>query len=144
MGEVNTAPEVAARVVEDLTAVEVDQEKGERLYKAALVQSNRGASYRMLAKSLKSGKLDLVHYGCDLDEDGKPMSKWRIRRILEQTPERFDRELAEIQSAMRADGEEVAGVWIHDMTGMPDVATQGNSLEEWSRKMVAEIKKKPS
>lgn len=144
MGEVNPAPEVAARAVEDLTAMEVDPEKGERLYKAALVQSNKGVSYRLLAKWMKSGKLDLVHYGCDVDEDGKPVSKWRIRRILEQPPERFEKELAEIQSAVRADGEEVAGVWIHDMTGMADVATQGRSLDDWSRKMAGEVRKRPS
>ena len=39
MGEVDTAPEVATKVVEDLTALEVDTGKCERLYKAALVQS---------------------------------------------------------------------------------------------------------
>ena len=42
MGEVDTAPEVAAKVIEDLTALEVDPDKCERLYKAALVQSNSG------------------------------------------------------------------------------------------------------
>ena len=88
MGEVDTAPEVAAKVVEDLTALEVDPDKGERLYKAALVQSSSGVTYRMLARLLKTGKVDLVHYGCDLDADGKPTSKWKIRRILEQAPER--------------------------------------------------------
>jgi hypothetical protein len=144
MGEVNPTPEVAARVVEDLTALEVDPAKGEHLYKAALIQSNRGASYRLLAKSLKSGKLDLVHYGCDLDDEGKPVSKWRIRRILEQSPERFEKELADIQAAVRADGEEVAGVWIHDMTGIADLATQGSSLDEWSQAMAREVKKRPS
>lgn len=141
MGEVNTAPEVAAKAVEDLTALEVDPEKGERLFKAALVHTNKGASYRMLSKTLKSGKLDLVHYGCDLDADGNPTTKWRIRRILEQKPERFDTELAAIQAAVKADGEEVQGVWVHDMTGMPDLATQGKSLEEWTRKLAAEIRK---
>src|SRR5437899_4084133 len=50
MGEVDTAPEVAAKVIEDLTALEVDPDKCERLYKAALVQSNSGVTYRMLAK----------------------------------------------------------------------------------------------
>ncbi len=56
MGEVNTAPEVAAKAVEDLTAMEVDPDKGERLFKAAIIQSNKGATYRMLSKSLKTGK----------------------------------------------------------------------------------------
>ena len=72
MGEVDTAPEVAAKVIEDLTALEVDPDKCERLYKAALVQSNSGVTYRMLAKVLSTGKVDLVHYGCDLDADVKP------------------------------------------------------------------------
>ena len=53
MGEVDTAPEVAAKVIEDLTALEVDPDKCERLYKAALVQSNSGVTYRMLAKVLR-------------------------------------------------------------------------------------------
>ena len=50
MGEVDIAPEGAAKVIEDLTALEVDQDTGERLYKAALVQSNSGVIFRMLAK----------------------------------------------------------------------------------------------
>ena len=89
MGEVDTAPEVAAKVIEDLTALEVDPDKGERLFKAALVQSQSGTTYRMLAKVAKTGKVDLVHYCCELDVDGKPTTKWKIRRILEQAPERF-------------------------------------------------------
>ena len=44
----------------------------------------------MLAKALSTGQLDLVHYACNLDVDGKPTTKWKIRRILEQAPERFD------------------------------------------------------
>ena len=67
MGEVNTAPEVAAKAVEDLTAMEVDPEKGERLFKAAIIQSNKGATYRMLSKSLKTGKIDLLRYVCAHD-----------------------------------------------------------------------------
>jgi len=144
MGEVETAPGVAAKVIEDLTALEVDQEKCERLYKAALVQSNSGVTYRMLAKVLTSGKLDLVHYGCDLDADGKPTTKWKIRRIMEQAPERFDKELEAIKKGIADDGEIVQGAWVHDMTAFPDVAAQGKSLEEWSRSMLAEIRKKPS
>ena len=81
MGEATPTPEVAAKVMQDLTAVEVDPDKGERLYKAALIRSKQGSTYRMLAKSLKSGKLDIVHYGCDLDAEGKPTTKWAIRRI---------------------------------------------------------------
>jgi hypothetical protein len=30
------------------------------------------------------------------------------------------------------------------MTGMPDVTAQGKSLDEWSRKMTTEVRKKPS
>jgi hypothetical protein len=142
MGEVSPTPDVAARVIEDLTAMEVDPAKGERLYKAALVQSNKGVSYRMLAKSLQSGRLDLVHYGCDLDADGKPMTKWRIRRILDQAPERFNKEIEAIKQGITGDGEEVQGVWVHDLTALPDVPAQGKSLEEWSKKMAAEVRKK--
>ena len=144
MGEVDTAPEVAAKVIEDLTALEVDPDKCERLYKAALVQSNSGVTYRMLAKVLQTGRVDLVHYGCDLDADGKPTTKWKIRRILEQAPERFDKELEAIKKGVTDDGEIVQGAWVHDMTGLPDVAAQGKSLDEWSRNMTAEVRKKSS
>ncbi|MDP1767517.1 MAG: hypothetical protein Q8L74_01800 [Nitrospirota bacterium] len=144
MGEVETAPDVAAKVIEDLTSLEVDPTKCERLYKAALIQSSSGVTYRMLAKVLETGKVDLVHYGCDLDADGKPVTKWKIRRILEQAPERFDKELEAIKKGIADDGETVQGAWLHDMTGMADVAAQGKSLEEWSRNTTAEAKKKPS
>ncbi len=143
MGEVDTAPEVAAKVIEDLTALEVDQDKGERLFKAALVQSQSGTTYRMLAKVAKTGKVDLVHYGCDLDAEGKPTTKWKIRRILEQPPERFDKELEAIKKGVADDGEVVQGAWVHDMTGLPDVTAQGKSLDEWSRNTIAEVRKKP-
>lgn len=144
MGEVDAAPETAARVVEDLTAMEVDPAKGERLHKAALIYSSSGTAYRMLSKTLKTGQMDLVHYGCALDEEGNPTSKWSIRRILEQASERFDKEIAGIQKTIKDNGEEVVGVWVHDMTAMPDVETQGNSLKEWGRKMAVEVRKKPS
>jgi hypothetical protein len=88
--------------------------------------------------------VDLVHYGCDLDVDGKPTTKWKIRRILEQAPERFDKELETIKKSVTDDGEVVLGAWVHDMTGLPDVAAQGKSLDEWSRSMTAEVRKKPS
>jgi hypothetical protein len=140
MGEVTPTPEVAARVIQDLTAVEVDPAKGERLYKAAIIRSKQGTTYRMLAKALKSGKLDIVHYGCDLDAEGNPTTKWAIRRILEQSPERFDREIASLQKAISDNGEELHKVYLHDMTGMADVAAQGKSLEDWSRKVASEIK----
>jgi hypothetical protein len=144
MGEVDTAPAVAAKVMEDLTALEVDPEKCERLYKAALIQSESGSTYRMLARILQTGKVDLVHYACDLDADGKPTTKWKIRRILEQAPERFDKELETIKKSITDDGETVKGAWVHDMTSLPDVAAQGKSLDEWSRNMSAEVRKKPS
>ena len=144
MGEIDTAPEVAAKAIEDLTALEVDPGKCERLYKAALIQSSSGVTYRMLAKVIETGKLDLVHYGCDLDVEGKPISKWRIRRILEQALERFDKELETIKKGIIDDGETVQGAWVHDMTGMADVAAQGKSLDEWSRNTTAEVRKKSS
>jgi len=139
MGEVSTSPEVAARVIEDLTALEVDTDKGERLYKAAVIRSKQGATYRMLAKVLGTGRLDIVHYGCDLDAEGRPTTKWAIRRILEQRSERFDKELEAIRKAIQDNGEDVVGTWVHDMTGIPDTAAQGTSLEEFNRKTAAEI-----
>ena len=144
MGEVDTAPEGATKVIEDLTALEVDPGKGERLYKSALIQSNSGVTYRMLAKVLSTGKLDLVHYACNLDADGKPTTKWKIRRILEQAPERFDQELEAIKKGVTDGSEQILGAWVHDMTGLPDVAAQGKSLGEWSRNMTAEVRKKPN
>jgi hypothetical protein len=142
MGEVDTAPEVAGKVIEDLTALEVDTDKCERLYKAAQVQSNSGVTYRILGKVLSTGKVDLVHYGCDLDENGKPKTKWKIRRILEQAPERFDKEFEAIKKGITDDGEQVQGAWVHDMTGLPDVVAQGKSLDEWSKSMTSEVQKK--
>jgi hypothetical protein len=132
---------VAARAIEDLTKMEVDPAKGERLYKAAVVHSDKGATYRMLSKSHQDGKLDLVHYGCTLDEDGNPATKWSIRRILEQRPERFDRELETIKKTIRDGGEEVRGVWVHDLTAIGDVAEQGKSLDSWTRQIAGEIRK---
>lgn len=140
MGEVNTAPEVAAKVMEDLTAMEVDAQKGERLFKAAIIQTKQGTTYRMLAKVLGTGRLDLVHYACELDEEGKPTAKWAIRRILDQPGERFHKEVDAIQTTVKANGDEVLAVQVHDLTGFPDVAAQGASLEEWSKKMVGEIR----
>src|SRR2546428_7133691 len=142
MGEVNTAPEVAAKAVEDLTAMEVDPEKGERLFKAAIIQSNKGATYRMLSKSLKTGKIDLVHYGCDLDEEGKPTTKWSIRRILEQVPERVDKEIAAIQKTIKDGGGEREGLREHDMTGMPAPGAQGRNLEEGTKEMPQQVRHK--
>ena len=144
MGEASPTPDVAARAIEDLTKMEVDPAKGERLYKAAVVHSNKGATYRMLAKSLKDGRVDLVHYGCTLDDDGNPATKWSIRRILEQKPERFDRELETIKKTIQEGGEEVQGAWVHDLSAIPDVAQQGSSLEAWTKQMAGEIRRLPS
>ena len=65
-----------------------------------------------------------------------------IRRILEQAPERFDKELEAIKKGVTDDGEIVQGAWVHDMTGFPDVTAQGRSLDEWSRSITAEVRKK--
>src|SRR5215216_2996707 len=137
MGEVNTEPEVAARAVEDLTKMDVDPAKGERLYKAALIQSNKGSVYRQLAKLLGTGKLDLVRYGCTLDDEGNPSTKWSIQRIMEQNPERFDKEIETIKKTIQDNGEEVQGVWVHDLTTVADLAAQGCSLAEWTKKMAS-------
>ena len=144
MGEVSSEPEVAARAVDDLTKMDVDPAKGERLYKAALIRSNKGSVYRVLSKTLSTGKIDLVHYGCTLDDDGNPTTKWSIRRILEQRPARFDEEIEAIKKTIVENGEEVQDVWSHDLTGLADVAAQGSSLETWSKKMASELRKQPS
>ncbi len=142
MGEVNASPEAATRTMEDLTAMQVDSDKGERLYKAALIHTSAGAAYRMLSKLLTSGRLDLVHYGCDLDADGQPTTKWRIRRILDQPLERFDAEIDTIKKAVAGDGEQVMGQWIHDLSTLPDIGSQSSSLEAWSKEMATTIKGK--
>lgn len=144
MGEVNTAPEAAAKVMEDLTAMEVDSQKEERLFKAAMVQTKQGTTYRMLAKVLGTGRLDLVHYACDLDEEGKPTSKWAIRRILDQPVERFAKEIDAIKNGVKGSGDEVQSVWVHDMAGIADAAEQMSSLEEWAKKTAGEIRNNPS
>jgi hypothetical protein len=144
MGEVSSEPEVAARAVEDLTKMDVDPAKGERLFKAALIRSNKGSVYRQLAKTLSTGKVDLVHYGCTLDDEGNPTTKWSIRRILEQRPARFDAEIEAIKKTIQESGEEVQGVWVHDLTGEADLAGQGSSLEAWTKKMANELRKQPS
>jgi hypothetical protein len=144
MGEVSAEPEVAARAVEDLTKMDVDPAKGERLFKAALIRSNKGSVYRLLSKTLSTGKVDLVHYGCTLDDDGNPTTKWSIRRILEQRPARFDEEIEAIKKTIKDGGEEVQGVWMHDLTGEADLACQGSSLEAWTKKMASELRSLPS
>jgi len=142
MGEVNT--ETTARPVVDVTTMDVDPNRGERLYKAAIIQSNQGTTYRILAKSLHDKRLDIVHYACQFLPDGTPEGKYRINRILAVAPERFDTEIEFIKKSLKGNGEEVQNVWLHDMTAMPDLIAQGNSLEEFTRKIAAEINKKPA
>jgi hypothetical protein len=139
MGEVN--PEPTTRLVQDVTAINVDPALGERLYKAAVIQTRQGTTVRVLSKTLGSGKIDLVHYACDLDADGTPQGKRRIHRIMAVAPERFDSEIAHIQKSLKANAEEIQDTWVHDMTGMADLIGQSNSLEDWTRKMAAEIHK---
>jgi hypothetical protein len=139
MGEVNS--ETTARVVQDVTAINVDAAMGERLFKAAIVQSKQGTTVRMLSKTLPSGKIDVVHYVCDLDADGTPQGKRRIHRIMAVSVDRFDSEIAHIQKSITERGETIHDTWIHDMTGMPDLISQSNSLEEWTRKMADEVRK---
>lgn len=140
MGEVNEP--TTAKAVQDVTALDVDPDKGERLYKSAIIRSQQGTTYRMLAKTLGTGKLDIVHYACDLLPDGTPEGKRRINRILSVAPERFDAEIEFLKKTLKGSGEELEGVWVHDMTGMPDLIAQGNSLEDWTRKMAQELHKK--
>jgi len=139
MGEVNA--EATTRLVQDVTAINVDPAMGERLYKAAIIQSKQGTTVRMLSKTLGSGKIDVVHYVCDLDPDGTPQGKRRIHRIMAVSVERFDSEIAHIQKSLTGNGEQIHDTWIHDMTGMPDLISQSNSLEEWTRKMAADLRK---
>ncbi len=141
MGEVN--PEPTTKAVQDVTAINVDPALGERLYKAAVIQTRQGTTVRVLSKTLGSGKIDVVHYACDLDADGTPQGKRRIHRIMAVAPERFDSEIATIQKSLKANSEEIQDTWIHDMVGMSDLIAQSNSLEDWTRKMAAEIRKTP-
>ena len=91
MGEVDSGPVAPAEPMPDLTVLEVDPAKGERFYKAALIHSKQGTTYRMVAKAIADGRLDLVHFVCDLSADGTMIGKRRIRRIESQRPERWDR-----------------------------------------------------
>jgi len=97
MGEVDAGPAIPTKPMPDLTALEVDPSQGERLYKAAFVHSKQGSTYRLISKTLSDGKLDLVHYVCDLDPDGTQFGKRRIRRIHSQPNNRFDQEIETIK-----------------------------------------------
>lgn len=142
MGEVDT--ETVARPIEDPSALSVDPDKGERLYKSAIIHTKQGTTYRMVAKTLASGKLDIVHYACNLLPDGTPEGKYRVNRILSVAPQRFDSEIEYIQKVAKGNGEDVQAVWVHDVSGMPDLIAQGNSLEAWTKKLAEEINRKPT
>ena len=139
MGEVDAGPAAPAKPMPDLTALEVDPAKGERVYKAAWSQSKQGTTYRMVAKALADGRLDLVHFVCDLSADGNMIGKRRIRRIESQRPERWDKEVETIQKEITDSGEEVQKVWAHDLTGIQDVAEQVSSLDAWMVQTAKEI-----
>ena len=118
---------------------EVDPSQGERLYKAAFVHSKQGTTYRLVSKTLPDGQLDLVHYVCDLDSDGTQFGKRRIRRIHSQPGGRFDQEIETIKKEITDNGEEVQGVWTHDLTISSDIAAQSSSLEAWTLQTAQEI-----
>ena len=143
MGEVDTA-ETPARKIEDPSALNVDPDNGERLYKSAIIHTKQGTTYRVVAKMLPIGKLDIVHYACDLLPDGTPEGMRRLNRILAVLPQRFDSEIDYIQKVAKGNGEEVQSVWVHDLTALPSLIAQAHSLEEWTKKMAAEINRKPS
>jgi len=139
MGEVDAGPAAPAQPMPDMTVLEVDPAKGERFFKAVLIHSKQGTTYRMVAKSLSDGRLDLVHFVCDLSADGTMSGKRQIRRIESQKPERWDKEVATIQKEITDNGEEVQGVWAHDLTGIQDVAEQVSSMDAWMVKTAKEV-----
>ena len=139
MGEVDAAPAAPAKPMPDLTSLEVDPSQGERLYKAAFVHSKEGNTYRLISKTLPDGNLDLVHYICDLDSDGTQFGKRRIRRIHSQPTDRFDREIETIKKEIVDNGEEVQGVWVHDLTSISDIPEQSSSLGAWTIQTAKEI-----
>src|SRR5437773_10414523 len=113
MGEVDTA-ETPARKIEDPSALNVDPDNGERLYKSAIIHTKQGTTYRVVANMLPIGKLDIVHYACDLLPDGTPECKRRVNRILAVLPQRFDSEIDYIQQVAKGNGRDVHAVWVHD------------------------------
>ncbi len=136
MGEVDTSAAPPPPMI-DLTAIEVDPAKGERFYKAVIVHSKQGTTYRMVVKTLSDGRLDLVHFVCDLGADGTMFGKRRVRRIESQPITRFETEIETIKKEITGNGEEVQGEWVHDLSGIQDVAEQVSSLDAW---MVATAK----
>src|SRR5256885_6001015 len=133
MGEVNEAA-APARKIEDPSALNVDSDKGERLFKSAIIHTKQGTTYRMVAKMLPIGKLDIVHYGCDLLPDGTPEGKRRVNRILAVLPQRFDSEIAYIQKVAKGNGGEVQAGWGHDPTSPPGLGAQTQNPEEGAQK----------
>lgn len=140
MGEVDSAPAAPAAPMPDLNALEVDPAKGERFHKAAFVHSKAGTTHRLVAKITTDGRIDLVRFACDLGADGVMSGKRGTRLIESQPVERFDAELADIQKDITRKGEEVQGVWAHDLTSIQDVAEQASSLEAWVLQAAKEIK----
>ena len=139
MGEVDAAPAAPAKPMPDLTSLEVDPNQGERLYKAAFIKSKQGDTYRLISKTLSDGNVDLVYYICDLDADGTQFGKRRIRRIHSQPADRFDREIEAIKKEIIDNGEEVQGVWSHDLTALTDIPAQSSSLEDWTVQIAKDI-----
>src|SRR2546428_8076901 len=96
MGEVDEAA-APARKIEDPSALNVDPDRGERLYKSAIIHTKQGTTYRMVAKMLPIGKRDIVLYAADLLPDGRPEARRRVNRTLAVLPQRFATEIASIQ-----------------------------------------------
>ena len=48
-------------------------------------------------------------------------------------------EIATIQKEITDKGEEVQGVWAHDLTGIQDIAEQVSSLDGWMVQTAKEI-----
>ncbi len=60
MGEVDAGPAAPAKPMPDLTALEVDPSKGKKIFKAVLIHSKQGTTYRMVAKAMADGRLGLL------------------------------------------------------------------------------------
>lgn len=144
MGEVNPTPQADIKPPEDPTVLKVEPEQGERFYKSAIIHSTNGTTYRIMAKAIPSGKIEIIHYACDLEDDGTPVGKRRIRRILDVAPERFETEVETIQNDVKSAGDGVQGVWVHDLTELQDLTQQSESLESWTKQIAEEILKKSS
>ena len=60
MGEVDSGPAVPAKPMPDLTALEVDPAKGERFFKAVVIHSKQGTTYRMVAPAMALDPGDML------------------------------------------------------------------------------------